>query len=141
MTRYPLAFDARFAVGRPARTINGLVLATRGTHSTQEECVPPVSTNGLQPSASHALAGRRTRIGMRNETHGQGQMIAIRSNCMLTVPSLLLVLVTANGASGAQTSSSEWNVSKPGVKEVQIPFASLKPSARLRLPKNQNIHQ
>ena len=36
LDRQALALDARFAVGRPARTITGLVLAaTHGTRSTQ----------------------------------------------------------------------------------------------------------
>ena len=58
-------------------------------------------------------------------------MIAIR---LLSMPKLLLVLLAANGTVAAQTSSSpEWNVPKPGVKQVQVPFASLKPSATTKV--------
>jgi len=61
-------------------------------------------------------------------------MIAIRSNRLLSMPKLLLVLLAANGTVAAQTSSSpEWNVPKPGVKQVQVPFASLKPSATTKV--------
>jgi virginiamycin B lyase len=47
--------------------------------------------------------------------------------------SLLLLLIAACVALKAQTSSPEWNVSKPGIKEVQVPFASLKPSATIKI--------
>jgi len=55
-------------------------------------------------------------------------MISIRAN--LAVPILLFVLVT-NGAIAAQSAS----ILKPGVKDVQVPFASLKPSATLKIGK------
>jgi hypothetical protein len=35
---------------------------------------------------------------------------------------ILLVLLTASHIAIAQTSATEWNVAKPGVKEVQIPL-------------------
>src|SRR6266568_1313531 len=68
LTRQARAFDARFAVGRPARTITGLVLAaTRGIRSTREGCAPPACTIGLQRSASLVHAGRRIPTGIRYE--------------------------------------------------------------------------
>ena len=46
----------------------GFVAAvTDGTRSTPGEFAPPASISGLQPSASSAAAGRRTRIGIRND--------------------------------------------------------------------------
>lgn len=46
---------------------------------------------------------------------------------------LLLLVLTACQGVLAQTSGTEWNVPKPGVKEVQVPFASLKFTARLKV--------
>ena len=46
---------------------------------------------------------------------------------------LTLVLGMACLAVAAQTSASEKQVPKPGVKEVQVPFASLKPSATIKI--------
>ena len=46
---------------------------------------------------------------------------------------ILLVLLTASHIAIAQTSATEWNVAKPGVKEVQIPFASLTPSTTIKI--------
>jgi hypothetical protein len=64
-TRRALAFDARSVVGRPARTITGLVLAaTRGTRSTREECAPLACTSGLQRSASPVCAGHPIPTGI-----------------------------------------------------------------------------
>jgi virginiamycin B lyase len=46
---------------------------------------------------------------------------------------LLLLLIATCGTAPAQNSSAESNVPKPGVKEVQTPFASLKPSATIKV--------
>src|SRR4029077_17773025 len=46
---------------------------------------------------------------------------------------LALILAASTLATVAQTPSSEWNVPKPGVKEVQVSFASLKPSATIKI--------
>ena len=46
---------------------------------------------------------------------------------------LALILAARTLAAVAQTPSSEWNVPKPGVKEVQVSFASLKPSATIKI--------
>ena len=46
---------------------------------------------------------------------------------------LLLLLVASCGALTAQTSSPQWNTPKPGVKKVQVPFESLKPSATFKV--------
>jgi hypothetical protein len=62
------------AAGRPARTTVGLATAgMNGTLSTREVCAPPASTSGLQPSASSVAAGRRIRIGIRNDSPDLGQ--------------------------------------------------------------------
>jgi virginiamycin B lyase len=45
-----------------------------------------------------------------------------------------LALVLAAGTlAAAQTPSSEWNVPKPGIKEVQVPFSSLRASATIKV--------
>lgn len=46
---------------------------------------------------------------------------------------LLLLLIATCGTAPAQNSSAKSNVPKPGVKEVQVPFASLKPSATIKV--------
>jgi len=62
------------------------------------------------------------------------KMITIRSNCILPVTTLLFILlVGASGTVAAQSATNEWNVLKPGVKEVQAPFPSLKPSATIKV--------
>ena len=62
------AFGVRSAVGRPAKAMSGHAPAgMNGTRSTQEEYVPPAFTNRLQVSASRAVDGRRTPIGMRSD--------------------------------------------------------------------------
>jgi hypothetical protein len=43
------------------------------------------------------------------------------------------VLLLASGTVAAQTSGSEWKVPKPGIKEVQVPFASIRPSATIKV--------
>lgn len=46
---------------------------------------------------------------------------------------LALVVAASTLATVVQTPGSEWNVPKPGVKEVQVSFASLKPSATIKI--------
>jgi virginiamycin B lyase len=46
---------------------------------------------------------------------------------------LLLLLLASTGTVGAQTFSAESKVPKPGVKEVQIPFGSLRASATIKV--------
>jgi hypothetical protein len=46
---------------------------------------------------------------------------------------ILLVVLAACYVAAAQTSATESNVPRPGVKEVQVPFASLKPSATIKV--------
>jgi virginiamycin B lyase len=46
---------------------------------------------------------------------------------------LLLLLVASSRSLAAQTVSPQWNTPKPGVKEVQVPLASLKPSATFKV--------
>ncbi len=58
------------------------------------------------------------------EKQTRTEMISIRAN--LAVPVLLVVFVT-NGAMSAQSAN------KPGVKDVQVPFASLKSSVTLKI--------
>jgi hypothetical protein len=56
--------DASSAVGRPARTTSGLaIVGIYGTRLIREECAQLACTNGLKPSASRAVGGRRIRIG------------------------------------------------------------------------------
>jgi virginiamycin B lyase len=46
---------------------------------------------------------------------------------------ILLVVLTACYPTISQTSAKERNVPKPRAKEVQVPFASLKPSATIKI--------
>ena len=50
---------------------------------------------------------------------------------------LLLVVLAAGQGVLAQTSGTPSNVPRPGLKEVQVPFASLKSSATLKVGKLQ----
>ena len=52
---------------------------------------------------------------------------------MLRFLSLFLLLLAAGGSLLAQAPASERNVARPGVKEVQIPFASLRPTATFKI--------
>ena len=44
-----------------------------------------------------------------------------------------VIVAVSTLAAVAQTPSSEWNVPKPGVKEVQVSFASLRPTATIKI--------
>jgi len=46
---------------------------------------------------------------------------------------ILLVVLAACYVAAAQTSATESNVPRPGVKEVQVPFASIKPTATIKV--------
>src|SRR5438067_11761278 len=46
---------------------------------------------------------------------------------------LLLLLIAACGTVQAQNSSAGSNVPKPGVTEAQVPFASIRPSATIKI--------
>ena len=70
---------------------------------------------------------------MREEIADKTQMIANRSPCLRSVPKLILLLLAASGPVSAQYSSVERKLPKPGIKEVQIPFASIKPSATIKV--------
>ena len=75
-----LASAAHFAAGRPVRTTAGLApAALSGTRSTRQQCAPPASTSGLQPSASSVAAGRRIRIGIAR--NGSRHWLAL--SCLL----------------------------------------------------------
>src|SRR5579864_2981579 len=61
------ASAAHSAAGRLAKKTNGFATAdTIGTPSTREASAPPACTSGLKPSASHAVDGRLTQIGMHS---------------------------------------------------------------------------
>jgi len=45
----------------------------------------------------------------------------------------LFLLIATCGTVSAQNSSVEWNRRKPGIKEVQVPFASTKPTATIKV--------
>jgi virginiamycin B lyase len=51
----------------------------------------------------------------------------------LNFPTFLLVLLASTTVAVSQTSSTEWKVVKSGVKDVQVPFASLKQSATIKV--------
>jgi hypothetical protein len=46
---------------------------------------------------------------------------------------LLLVVLIACRALQAQTSVTDWNIARPGVKEVQVPIAFLKITAKFKV--------
>jgi streptogramin lyase len=46
---------------------------------------------------------------------------------------LLLVVLMASRALQAQSSVTDWNIARPGVKEVQVPIASLKLAAKFKV--------
>ena len=50
-------------------------------------------------------------------------------------PKLLLIVAAVSLALLAQAYGAERKVPKPGVKEVQVPFQSLKPSATFKIGK------
>jgi virginiamycin B lyase len=52
---------------------------------------------------------------------------------MLNARNLFLLLMASCGPAMAQSPGAEWNEPKPGVKEVQAPFASLRPSATIKI--------
>jgi hypothetical protein len=70
---------------------------------------------------------------MRDEIADKTQMIANRSNRLRGVPKLILLLLATSGTVSAQNSSVERKLPKPGIKEVQVPFASIKPSATIKV--------
>src|SRR5260370_8348877 len=47
--------------------------------------------------------------------------------------SFSLLLIVACGTAAIQTSIAQSNISKPGIKEVQVPFASIKPTATIKV--------
>lgn len=47
--------------------------------------------------------------------------------------SLLLLLIATCGTVSAQNSGAEWNVPKSGIKEVQVLFSSIKPTATFKV--------
>jgi len=96
------------------------------TFDTEEASARLTCISGLKPSASPVADGRRIRIGMRTEKHPRAMMSAIRLD--IALPTLLFLLATS-GAIAAQSA----NAPKPGVEGVQVPFASLKPSATLKI--------
>jgi virginiamycin B lyase len=51
----------------------------------------------------------------------------------LSMPKLLLVLLAMSGAIAAQSAAAGSKTAKPGVKGVQVPFASLKPTATFKI--------
>ncbi len=51
----------------------------------------------------------------------------------MNLPKLLVLLLASTGAVVDQTSSTEWKVPKPGVKEIQVPFGSLRPSETIKV--------
>jgi virginiamycin B lyase len=52
---------------------------------------------------------------------------------MVNVTRVLLLLIAALAAAIAQTFGTEQNVPRPGVQELQVPFASLKPSTTIKV--------
>src|ERR1022692_4651900 len=71
----------------------------------------------------------RTR-GTRSDSESALLVVVCKESMKLKI---LLVVLTTFHVAIAQTSATESNLPKPGVKEVQIPFASLKPSATVKV--------
>ncbi|MBZ5651361.1 MAG: hypothetical protein LAO18_12855 [Acidobacteriia bacterium] len=58
-----------------------------------------------------------------------------RSGLVKTSLFLFLVMLSAQ-AGTAQSSAVDWNIARPGVAEVQVPFATLKPEATFKIGEN-----
>jgi len=86
----------------------------------------PACTNGRKRSASLAAAGRHARGAMPTDKQTSAVMCAIRWNIALPI---LLFLPAGIGAVATQPAKAP----KPGVKSVQVRFATLKPSATLKI--------
>jgi virginiamycin B lyase len=123
----PRASAARSAAGRPVRKITGSVSAViRGIPLIREASAQRASTSGLKRSAFLAADGRHTQTGTPTEKQTRSVMFAIRRDIALPI---LLFLLARIGAVATQPA----NAPKPGVKGLQVPFAALKSSARLRI--------
>src|ERR1700732_1313799 len=91
--------------------------------------MPPPLDFDTVPFLYPLVATFRLVCAVRSKEKAQGIAICSR----LCMSKLLLLLLAVCGTFAGQTPSSEWNVAKPGVKEVQVPFASLKPSATTKV--------
>ena len=77
----------------------------------------------LESSLRGLLTKERTRTSCRMQREPRERCRRFRS--------LVLLLIAAGGTTKAQVSES--NLAKRGIQEVQIPFASLKPSATIKV--------
>jgi len=55
------------------------------------------------------------------------------SRSMISLLKLFLLLLAGNGAVLAQAPATDGDVPRPGIKEVQVPFASLRPNATFKI--------
>jgi virginiamycin B lyase len=63
---------------------------------------------------------------------GNPARVAVRWRASL----LALAVMLSTPALIAQNSDTTWNIARPGIKEVQVPFASLKPEATFKIGEN-----
>jgi virginiamycin B lyase len=96
-----------------------------GTLLTLAEFAPLACANGLKRSASHAADGLPILTGMRNKAPEERPASRL---CAMHVIALLAI----SGLVAAQT-SSERHGQEPGLKEIQVPFAELRPSAKFEI--------
>jgi virginiamycin B lyase len=122
------ASAARSAAGRPARKTNGSAsVDIRGTRSTPEASAQLAFTSGLKRNPSRVAAGRSTRSGMRTESVNTMKLVTSPKQRM----SRMWVLLAAIAMFVPQVSQAASG--KPGVREVQVPFGSLKPAATIKV--------
>jgi virginiamycin B lyase len=82
-------------------------------------------------SARDAWRSPRLKIGCSSR---EASLRKHRSAIFLSMSrSLLLLLIATCGTVLAQNASAERNLRKPGIKEVQVPFAYVKPTATIKV--------
>jgi hypothetical protein len=59
-----------------------------------------------------------------------------RRTFLIAIALSLLTLIFSPDAGKAQNSNPDWSIERPGIKEVQVPFASLKPEATFKIGEN-----
>jgi len=88
-----------------------------GTRLIRAASAPPASISGLRLSVLPVQSGRLIRTGM---------LVDIIMNAPKLIIPLLTIVLTQASAIGQ-------SIPKPGIKEVQVPYSSLKPSMTLKI--------
>ena len=107
--------------GSTEKSIGARLVGLSGSALFRDRRYGQMPYSGAALVSAPVVAERRARSGIAGISY-----FAISK-------SLILLSIVACGMIKAQPSSSEPNLAKPGIKEVQIPFASLKPSATIKV--------